>query len=61
LLGIASKPPADQSFIERERDHARRLLPIWEKEIVLPTGQKARVADLLTALGYARLNAKSKN
>jgi hypothetical protein len=59
LLGIASKPKA--SVFEKERDKARLLLPIWEKEIVLPTGQKTRVVDLLTALGYARLSGKSKN
>lgn len=60
LLGIASKPKAHQSFIEMERDKARLVLPIWEKEIVLPTGQKTCVVDLLTALGYARLNGKIK-
>ena len=59
LLGIPSKPKA--SVFEKERDKARLLLPIWEKEIVLPTGQKTRVVDLLTALGYARLSGKSKN
>jgi hypothetical protein len=61
LLGITSKPETSQSFIEKERDKARLLLPIWEKEIVLPTGQKTRVVDLLTALGYARLSGKSKD
>lgn len=60
LLGINSKPKARQSFMETERDRARLILPIWEKEIVLPTGQKTRVVDLLTALGYARLSGKIK-
>jgi len=58
LLGITNKPPEGQTFIERERDKARLILPLWEKEITLPTGQKTRVADLLTALGYARLNPR---
>jgi hypothetical protein len=31
---------------------------MWDKEVVLPTGQKVRVVDLMTALGYARLNAR---
>lgn len=61
LLGIDSKRFANESFIQRERDKNRLLLPILEKEIVLPTGQKTRVADLLTALGYTRLSGKSKN
>ena len=61
LLGITNKPPTGQPFIENERDKGRLILPVWEKEIILPTGQKARVVDLLTALGYARLSGKSKN
>jgi hypothetical protein len=61
LLGITTRPPPRQTFIEREQAMARLVLPIWEKEIILPTGQKTRVADLLTALGYARLSGKSKN
>ena len=60
LLGITLKPKAHQNFIEMERDKARLILPIWEKEIVLPTGQKTRVVDLLTALSYARLSGKIK-
>ena len=67
LLGIASKPRSDkfnssaERFAETERERFRLVQPIWEKEIVLPTGQKTRVVDLQTALGYARLNGKSKN
>jgi hypothetical protein len=61
LLGINARPPARQTFFEREHDRARLVLPIWDTEIILPTGQKTRVADLLTALGYARLSGKSKN
>ncbi|MCX6923742.1 MAG: hypothetical protein NT154_11125 [Verrucomicrobia bacterium] len=61
LLGITSRPPARRNFIERERDKARLILPIWEKEIILPTGQTTRVVDLVTALGYARLNGKYGN
>jgi hypothetical protein len=60
LLGITSEPKASKNFIEKERDAARLLIPIWEKEIVLPTGQKTRVVDLLTARGYAQLSGKSK-
>ncbi|HTI99462.1 MAG TPA: carboxypeptidase-like regulatory domain-containing protein [Dongiaceae bacterium] len=37
------------------------LQPHWEKEITLPNGQKTRVMDFLTALGYARLSDKSQN
>jgi len=58
LLGIEGKPPARQHFVEREQDMARLVQPIWEKEVTLPTGQKTTVADLLTALGYARLNSR---
>jgi hypothetical protein len=61
LLGITARPRASQSFLERERDRARLLLPIWDKEIILPTGQKTSAVDLLTALGYARLSGKLKN
>jgi hypothetical protein len=61
LLGINTRPRPRQNFIEHEQDKARLVLPIWEKEIILPTGQKTRVADLLTALGYARVSGKSKN
>jgi hypothetical protein len=61
LLAITAKPPAGQTFIETERDKARLILPIWEKEIILPTGQKTCEVDLLTALGYAWLSGKSKN
>lgn len=58
VLGITNKPPAGQNFLDKERDKVRLILPIWEKEIILPTGQKTRVVDLLTALGYARLNPR---
>ena len=61
LLGINTRPLARQTFIEYEQAMARHVLPIWEKEITLPTGQKTRVADLLTALGYARLSGKYRN
>jgi hypothetical protein len=61
LLGIDSKPTASQSFVERERYKAQLLIPILEKEIILPTGQKTRVGDLLTAFGYARLRGISKS
>ena len=61
LLGISAKPKARATFFEKECEQARLVLPIWEKEIVLPTGQKTRVVDLLTALGYARLSGKYKN
>ena len=58
LLGIEGRPPSRQNFVEREQDMARLVQPIWEKEVTLPTGQKTTVADLLTALGYARLNSR---
>jgi hypothetical protein len=61
LLGITSKPRAGATLVEREREKARMLAPIWDKEITLPTGQKTRVVDLLAALGYARLSGKSRN
>ena len=61
LLGISSRPKTRGSYFERQREEARLVLPLWEKEIVLPTGQKIRGADLLTALGYARLSGKYKN
>lgn len=61
LLGLPSRPKAEQNFVERERETAKLILPIWENEIILPTGHKTRVVDLLTALGYARLNGKYKN
>lgn len=67
LLGIPPTPKSDQfvssaqRFEEMERNRPRLFSPILEKEIVLPAGQKTRVVDLLTALGYARLSGKSKN
>jgi hypothetical protein len=61
LLGIYTRPRGRQTLTEFEQAMARHIVPIWEKEITLPTGQKTRVADLLTALGYARLSGKSKN
>jgi hypothetical protein len=61
LLGITTRPPPRQTFIEREQAMARLVLPIWDKEITLPTGQKTRVADLLAAVGYARLSGKYRN
>ena len=61
LLGITTRPPPRQTFVEQEQAMARLVLPIWEKEITLPTGQKTRVADLLTAVGYARLSGKYRN
>lgn len=61
LLGLTAQPRRFDNFIEREREKIRLVLPIWEKEITLPTGQKTRVKDLLTALGYARLSGKYKN
>ncbi|HLP77078.1 MAG TPA: hypothetical protein VK327_09175 [Candidatus Paceibacterota bacterium] len=53
-------PPRDrsQNFVEQQRERWHALQPIWENEITLPTGQKSRVADLVTADGYARLNRK---
>ena len=60
LLGITAKSKPGKNFLERESDLARLIVPIWEKEIVLPAGQKIRVADLLAALGYARLSGKIK-
>ena len=61
LMGINTRPLARLTFVEREQAMARLVLPIWDKEITLPTGQKTRVADLLTALGYARLSGKYRN
>jgi len=61
LLGINTRPPARLTFTERQQAMARLVLPVWEKEITLPTGQKTRVADLLTALGYARLSGKYRD
>jgi len=58
LLGITNKPPHSQSFFETERERFRLALALWGKEISLPTGQKTRVSDLLTAFGYARLNPR---
>lgn len=58
LLGITTRPPPGQTFIEREQAITELVLPIWKKEIVLPTGQKTCVADLLTAQGYARLRGR---
>jgi hypothetical protein len=66
LLGLPAKSRLfsyvcyTDEFTTREHAKARLLPPIWEKEIVLPTGQKTRVVDLLTALGYARLSGKIK-
>jgi hypothetical protein len=56
LMGL---PPLhrSESFWEMQREKWRLTKPIWEKEITLPTGQKTRVADLVTAEGYARLNS----
>ena len=61
LLGIKTRPRPQQTFSEHEQEIARLLLPIWDKEITLPTGQKTRVADLLTARGYAWLSGKYRN
>jgi hypothetical protein len=58
LLGMDSKSAADQNFAERMRYRSRVILANWEKEIILPTGQKTRVVDLITASGYARLIGK---
>ncbi len=66
LLDIPGKPRLfayvyyTDEFTKRERAKARLIPPIWDKEIVLPTGQKTRVVDLLTALSYARLSGKIK-
>jgi hypothetical protein len=57
LLGLASRDPS-QNFSDAQREKWRVLKPIWEKEITLPTGQKTRVADLMTAELYARLNSR---
>jgi len=61
LLGLTNRPPPGQSLMDRERAKVRLTAPILGKEITLPTGQKTRVIDLLTALGYARLSGKYKN
>jgi hypothetical protein len=55
------RPDRSRDFIEQQRERWRMLKPIWENEVTLPNGQKTRVVDLITADGYARLNAKNRN
>jgi hypothetical protein len=57
LLGLPP-PNRSENFAEAQQERWRLLRPIWENEIALPTGQKARVVDLVVAEGYARLNRK---
>lgn len=60
LLGV---PPVrlTENFIEVQRDRWHFLRPLWDNEVVLPTGQKVRVGDLVVANGYAQLNRKREN
>jgi hypothetical protein len=57
---ILQLPPRSRSenFLDQQRERWRLIKPIWEKEITLPTGQTARVADLITADSYARLKSR---
>ena len=61
LLGINTQPRPQQNYFEFEQAMARHIVPIWDKEISLLDGRKTRVADLLAALGYARLSGKYRN
>jgi len=47
-----------QTFLELQRERWRIIQPIWQKEVALPGGRKATVADLVVASGYAQLNPK---
>jgi hypothetical protein len=57
LLGVPPRK-ASQTFLELERERWHFLRPIWDNEVTLPTGQTARVVDLVVANGYAQLNPK---